>query len=219
MQTRHEIIIYIKRLADYAATQGRDEGRLNALIFPLIEAVNAYYSVDITANIAQSIEAITHALVRTGIVYADGSSDAGSGAEPAGYNDVRVFFVEANRRLLSTTEEAFNSSINEVTPESSEGNDVAEPYYVSSLVDSLTADYTANVTGVTEYLKAIAAYGNSAGLGNALQKLLEPKEVKTVPSMADIAKDIYIGRGYKELIEFQGIDIYIPASIGGAGNA
>ena len=219
MQARHEIIIYIKRLVYYAITQGRDKSRLNALINPLIEAVNAYYSVDITANIAQSIEAITHALVRTGIVYADGSSDAGSGAEPAGYNDVRVFFVEANRRLLSTTEEAFNSSINEVTPESSEGNDVAEPYYVSSLVDSLTAEYTANVTGVTEYLEAIAAYGNSAGLGNALQKLLEPKEVKTVPSMADIAKDIYIDRGYKELIEFQGIDIYIPASIGGEGNA
>ena len=90
---------------------------------------------------------------------------------------------------------------------------------MSSLVDSLTAEYTANVTGVTEYLKAIAAYGNSAGLGNALQKLLEPKEIKTVPSMADIAKDIYIDRGYKELIEFQGIDIYIPASIGGEGNA
>ena len=70
MQTRHEIIIYIKRLVYYAITQGRDKSRLNALINPLIEAVNAYYSVDITANIAQSIEAITHALVRTGIVYA-----------------------------------------------------------------------------------------------------------------------------------------------------
>ena len=66
MQTRHEIIIYIKRLVYYAITQGRDKSRLNALINPLIEAVNAYYSVDITANIAQSIEAITHALVRSG---------------------------------------------------------------------------------------------------------------------------------------------------------
>ena len=56
MQTRHEIIIYIKRLVYYAITQGRDKSRLNALINPLIEAVNAYYSVDITANIAQSIE-------------------------------------------------------------------------------------------------------------------------------------------------------------------
>ena len=60
-------------------------------------------------------------------------------------------------------------------------------------------------------------YGVAAGRERGLK--LEPKEIKTVPSMADIAKDIYIDRGYKELIEFQGIDIYIPASIGGEGNA
>lgn len=219
MQTRSEIIAYLNNLLAYAVRQGRNAEKLNTLIAPLIEAVNAYYAVDVTADVAQAIEAITHGLVRTGIVYTDGSSDAGCGAEPAGYSDVRVFFVEANKRLLSTSEEAFNASINEITPESSGENDVAESYYASSLVDNLTAEYTTNITGVTEYLKAIATYGNSAGLRNSLQKLLEPKEIKAVPSMSDIAKDIYVDRGYKELIEVYGLDIYIPGSLGGDSGA
>ena len=68
---------------------------------------------------------------------------------------------------------------------------------------------------VISSLAAIAQYGNSMGLGNSIQNLLEPKEVKTVPSLVDIAKDIYLDKGYKELIQTRGIDIYVPTAAGG----
>lgn len=219
MKTKQQVLTHLEGLKSYAIEQGKDSAKLTALLAPLIKAVNDYYAVDIAKDVEKAIEAITHGLVRTGIVYADGSSDGNSAQEPPGYNDVTVFFVSANRQMTLTTKEAFNASINEVTPEASVEGSTPAPYYESSLVDSLTAEYTVNATEVIEYLKAIAVYGNSAGLGNALQKLLEPKEIKSVPSMGDISKDIYINRKYKDLIEFQSLNIYVPAGLGGEGNA
>ena len=219
MKTKQQVLAHLESLKSYAIEQGKDSTKVTALLAPLETAINGYYSVDIAKNVEKAIEAITHGLVRTGIVYADGSSDANDNQEPPGYNDVTVFFVNANKQMTLTTKEAFNASINEVTPEVPTEVTAPETQYDSNLVNSLTAEYIANATGVIEYLKAIAAYGNSAGLGNPLQKLLEPKEIKSVPSMGAISRDIYISRKYKDLIEFQGLNIYVPASLGGEANA
>lgn len=215
MEIKSSVLLKIDELTTYCRGQGRDSGKMVDLMQPLSAAVISYYNVDITPSITKAIEAITHGSIRTGIVYTDGSSAPAGGTPPAGWSDVRSIFTDIDKSLMSTSNEAFNASINEVTPPAAEGESAAEPYYESSLVNTWINEYTVAATSVISSLAAIAQYGNTIGLGNSIQNLLEPKEVKTVPSLLDIAKDIYFNKGYKELIQTRGLNIYIPTAAGG----
>ena len=215
METQSSVLLKIDELVAYAKSQGKDSAKMSKLMAPVAAAVIIYYDVDITPSVTKAIEAITHGSIRTGIIYTDGSSAGGGGTPPAGWSDVRSIFNDVDKSLMSTSNEFFNASINEVTPPVTEGESAAEPYYESSLVNTWINEYTVASTSVISSLAAIAQYGNSVGLGNSIQNLLEPKEIKTVPSLLDIAKDIYLDKGYKELIQTRGLSIYIPSAAGG----
>ena len=215
METQSSVLLKIDELVAYAKSQGKDSAKMSKLMAPVAAAVIIYYDVDITPSVTKAIEAITHGSIRTGIIYTDGSSAGGGGTPPAGWSDVRSIFNDVDKSLMSTSNEVFNASINEVTPPVAEGESAAEPYYESSLVNTWINEYTVASTSVISSLAAIAQYGNSVGLGNSIQNLLEPKEIKTVPSVLDIAKDIYLDKGYKELIQTRGLSIYIPSAAGG----
>lgn len=219
METQSSVLLKIDELVAYAVGQGKDSAKMYKLMAPVAAAVIIYYDVDITPSVTKAIEAITHGSIRTGIIYTDGSSAGGGGTPPAGWSDVRSIFNDVDKSLMSTSNEVFNASINEVTPPVADGESAAEPYYESSLVNTWINEYTVAGTSVISSLAAIAQYGNTIGLGNSIQNLLEPKEVKTVPSLLDIAKDIYFNKGYKELIQTRGLNIYIPTAAGGGNNA
>lgn len=218
MENKVSVLRHVDELVAYATSQGKDAGKLQTLVDPLRSAITGYYSVDIVNPVSKAIEAITHGSIRTGIVYEDGSS-AGSGGSvpPAGWDDVRALFIAVDKSLMDTSKEVFNTSINEVTPPAVEGEsaDPPEPYYESSLVNNWIGTYTGASSGIIASLVEIARYGNSIGLGNVLQTLFEPKEIKEVPNLVDIAKDIYLDKGYKELIQTRELDIYVPKSVGG----
>ena len=214
METQSSVLLKIDELVAYAKSQGKDADKMSNLMTPLVAAVILYYDEDITPSVTKAIEAITHGSIRTGIIYTDGSSAPAGSTPPAGWSDVRSIFNNVDKSLMSTTKEAFNASIHEVTPPA-DGESAAEPYYESNLVNTWISEYSAAGTSVINSLAAIAQYGNSVGLGNSIQNLLEPKEVKTVPSLVDIAKDIYLDKGYKELIQTRGLDIYVPTAAGG----
>ena len=217
METKTSTLNRINELTDYCIGQGRDEDKMLALMVPLKNAVSAYFDVDIKASVEKAIEAITHGLIRTGIIYTDGSSNAATGIAPAGWDNIVKVFEDVDTWLKNADFEVFNSSINEVIPPIGESDESAtpDPYYQSSLVDNWIIIYNDACTSVITSLAEVAAYGNSIGLGNTIQQLLEPKEVAVVPRLKDIAVDIYINRGYKELIEFKELGIYVPESIGG----
>lgn len=215
METQSSVLLKIDELVAYVKSQGKDADKMSNLMAPLVAAVILYYDEDITPSVTKAIEAITHGSIRTGIIYTDGSSAGGGSTPPAGWSDVRSIFNDVDKSLMSTSNEVFNASINEVTPPVADGESAAEPYYESSLVNTWINEYNAAGTSVISSLAAIAQYGNTIGLGDSIQNLLEPKEVKTVPSLVDIAKDIYLDKGYKELIQTRGLDIYIPSTIGG----
>ena len=215
METQSSVLIKIDELVAYAKSQGKDADKMSNLMTPLVAAVILYYDEDITPSVTKAIEAITHGSIRTGIIYTDGSSAGDGGTPPAGWSDVRSIFNNVDKSLMSTTKEAFNASIHEVTPPAADAESAAEPYYESSLVNTWINNYSVAAESVISSLAAIAQYGNSVGLGNSIQNLLEPKEVKTVPSLLDIAKDIYLDKGYKELIQTRGLSIYIPSAAGG----
>lgn len=217
METKTSTLNRINELTDYCIGQGRDEDKMLALMVPLKNAVSAYFDVDIKASVEKAIEAITHGLIRTGIIYTDGSSNAVGGIAPAGWDNIIKVFEDIDTWLKYVDFEVFNSSINEVTPLIGENDESATPdsYYQSSLVDNWIIIYNDACTSVITSLGEVATYGNSIGLGNTIQQLLEPKEVAVVPSLKDIAIDIYVNRGYKELIEFKELGVYVPESIGG----
>lgn len=217
METKTSTLNRINELTDYCIGQGRDEDKMLALMVPLKNAVSAYFNVDIKASVEKAIEAITHGLIRTGIIYTDGSSNAAGGIAPAGWDNIIKVFEDIDTWLKYVDFEVFNSSINEVTPPIGENDESATPdsYYQSSLVDNWIIIYNDACTSVITSLGEVATYGNSIGLGNTIQQLLEPKEVAVVPSLKDIAIDIYVNRGYKELIEFKELGVYVPESIGG----
>ena len=215
METQSSVLLKIDELVAYAKSQGKDSAKMSKLMAPVAAAVIIYYDVDITPSVTKAIEAITHGSIRTGIICTDGSSAGDGGTPPAGWSDGRSIFIDVDKSLMSTSNEDFNASINEVTPPVADGESAAEPYYESSLVNTWINEYNAAGTSVINSLAAIAQYGNSVGLGNSIQNLLEPKELKTVPSLLDIAKDIYLDKGYKELIQTRGLSIYIPSAAGG----
>lgn len=215
MEIKSSVLLRIDELTAYAKSQGKDAAKMSELMAPLAAAVILYYDEDITPSVTKAIEGITHGLIRTGIIYTDGSSAGGGGTPPAGWSDVRSIFIDVDKSLMNTTKEAFNASINEVTPPAADGESAAEPYYESNLVNTWINYYSVAAESVISKLAAISQYGNSMGLGNSIQNLLEPKEVKTVPSLVDIAKDIYLDKGYKELIQTRGLDIYVPTAAGG----
>lgn len=220
METKTSVLKHVDELVAYATSQGKDVGKLQTLIDPLRSAITGYYSVDIGKSVSKAIEAIIHGSIRTGIVYEDGSS-AGSGGSvpPAGWDDVRALFTAVDKSLMETTKEVFNASINEVTPPMVEGeSDPPEPYYESNLVNAWINTYSGSSSGIIASLMEITKYSNSIGLDDVLQTLLEPKEIKAVPNLVDIAKNIYLDKGYKELIQRRGLSIYVPKSVGGVNN-
>lgn len=219
METKTSVLRHVDELVAYAASKGKDAGKLQTLIDPLRSAITGYYSVDIGKSVSKAIEAIIHGSIRTGIVYEDGSSAGSGGSAPPGWDDVRALFTAVDKSLMETTKEVFNASINEVTPPMVEAeSDPPEPYYESNLVNAWINTYSGSSSSIIASLVEITKYGNSIGLDDVLQTLLEPKEIKEVPNLVDIAKDIYLVKGYKELIQLRELDIYIPTSVGGVNN-
>ena len=152
METQSSVLLKIDELVAYAKSQGKDSAKMSKLMAPVAAAVIIYYDVDITPSVTKAIEAITHGSIRTGIIYTDGSSAGDGGTPPAGWSDVRSIFNDVDKSLMSTSNEDFNASINEVTPPVADGESAAEPYYESSLVNTWINEYNAAGTSVISSL-------------------------------------------------------------------
>ena len=213
MLTQKDFSEKIKSFKAHAIASGLDANLLNDLIAPLESAINQYFSVDINNAVSVCITALTHAKIRTGIVYADGSTvDTDGSNKPTGYDDIRELF-NVGAEILNTSNEAFTASVVEVTPMLEDGT-TGTMYYESSLVKGWLSEFTVAGGYLLADLNAVTGYANSVGLGNLVKSVLEPSEVISVPSLVDIAKDIYFNHNYLELIKDWELDIYVPSSCG-----
>ena len=217
MYSKHDIDVKFNVLMDTAVSSGLDVDKLDALVAPLDAAILEYFCKDYSEDVGKCIKALSHGLIRSGIKYADGSTGADSFVAPAGWDDLRVVFGGVNDEFMVISEDDFVASITEVVPEAGEDASSApqEPYYQSELVDEYVKKYSDGMAKIESQLNAIAAAGNRIALGNAIEKLFDPKEILAVPAMGDIAKDIYINKRYKEVIEFYDLNVYIPQIVAG----
>lgn len=216
MLTQKDFTEKINGFKDHAIASGLDPHLLSDMLAPLNTAINKYFSENITNAVSVCITALTHAQIRTGIVYVDGStvgSDAGN--EPTGYKDIRELF-NVGAEILDTSNETFTNSIVEVTPEVTpaleNGDTTVTMYYESSLVTSWLTEFSVAGDYLLVDLNKVAEYANSVGLGNLVKSVLEPSEIASVPSLVDIAKSIYYDHHYLELIKTWNLDIYVPSS-------
>lgn len=211
MFTKKNFTEKLSSLESHATASGKDAQLLSDLLSPLKVAINNYYGVDIAPSVSICIAALTHAQVRTGITYVDGSTVASDvGNEPTGYNDIRELF-NVGIEMLDTSNEVFTSSIVEVTPTLENGT-TGTMYYESSLVTSWISQFSVAGTYLLEDLSKISTYANGVGLGYLVKNILEPSEIATIPSLVDIARNIYFNRNYLELITVWELDIYIPSN-------
>lgn len=211
MLTQKDFTEKINGFKDHAVKSGLDPYLLSDLLAPLNTAINKYFSEDITNAVSVCITALTHAQIRTGIVYVDGSTvGSNAGNEPTGYEDIRELF-NVGAEILETSNETFTASVVEVTPTLEDGT-TGTMYYESSLVSAWLSQFSVAGTYLLADLSKIAEHANSVGLGNLVKSVLEPSEIASVPSLVDIAKEIYFKRHYLELIKSWNLDIYVPSA-------
>ena len=129
-----------------------------------------------------------------------------SGNPPAGYEDISTLFNTATGdEIMEITVEEFNAATYTETDPTTQVTTVRNTY-----LDSWTASYTATASSVVTNLGTLAEWCNGQGMGNSIQTLLQPKEIKSVPDRAEMSRTIYIDRKAKDVILAYELDVLIP---------
>jgi len=209
MQSKNTVLEKLNTLVNGAVGAGFDKTKLDALVAPLKQAITTYYSAVTKDSVETCVFSMTHCLIRTGMVYEDGTTYPMSGNVPTGFNDLTLLAV-AEQGLYSCGSSSFNSKIVVV-----EDTVNSTTYYTSTLVDSWTASFTTGAVNISEGLTNISDYADNQGHSNSLYFLYDAKNIKTVPKLSDIAKDIYQTRKYKAFIDAFGLSVYVPVVIRG----
>jgi len=172
----------------------------------VISAVNSLSSSSTSNAMEKAIVAEVHLLVRVGITYTDGSHRSVSGTVPAGYNDISTLFNAATgEEIMAITVEAFNAATYTATDPQTQQQTVRNTY-----LDSWTSSYNTTASNVVTRLGTLASWCNGQGMGNSLQTLLQPKEIKSVPDREEMSQTIYIDRKAKDVILAYELDVLIP---------
>ena len=201
----------IKEFKEHATASGLNPYLLADMLAPLESAISQYFSTDIETGVSVCITALTHAQIRTGIVYKDGSSvEVDEGTKPTGYDDIRELF-NVGGDMLEVSKEEFTRNVVEVTPTLEDGSQ-GETFYENYLVNNWTGAFSLASAYLLADLESVAKYANSVGLGNVVKSVLEPSEIESVPSLKDIARNIYFDRYYLELIQSWKLGIYVPSA-------
>lgn len=210
MRTKSEILSRLDELR-----QNRDD--VSELFAPVIEAVEQYFTGD--GELMHDVQYTLHQVVRDAIsrsiVYEKQNLLPPAGTDyPPGYEDVRGIFTGggAFEEIMDVDIEAFNVAYSTEAP--SEADETAEPQLVNEYLASWLAKLQSARSEELTALGKLSAFCESGGWNSGLVQLFEPlgEIVSTVP-LDDLAKQIYGNKGYKEIIEAFGLDVYIPSII------
>ena len=172
----------------------------------IISAVNQLSSSSVSTAMEKAIVGEAHLLVRVGIIYVDGSHRSISGQPPTGYDDFSALFnVATGDGIMVITVEEFNDATYTQTDPKTQQQTVHNTY-----LDTWAASYTAAASNVVTNLTALAGWCNGQGMGNSIQTMLQPKEIKSVPDRDEMSKKIYIDRKAKEIIKAYELNVMIP---------
>lgn len=172
----------------------------------VISAIDLVGGSSVSSAMEKAIVGEVHLLVRVGITYVDGSHRSISGNPPVGYEDISTLFNTATGdEIMEITVEEFNAATYTETDPTTQVTTVRNTY-----LDSWTVSYTATASSVVTNLGTLAEWCNGQGMGNSIQTLLQPKEIKSVPDRVEMSRTIYIDRKAKDVILAYELDVLIP---------
>lgn len=176
----------------------------------IISAVNQLSGSSVSAAMEKAIVGEVHLLVRVGIIYVDGSHRSISGQPPTGYDDFSALFnAETGDEIMEITVEEFNDATyteTKIDPVTGEEITITKNTYL----DSWTASYSATAGSVVANLTTLAGWCNGQGMGNSIQTMLQPKEIKSVPDRVEMSQTIYLERKAKDVINAYELSVMIP---------
>ena len=194
-------------LINNAENEGFDRDKLEVLVQPLENAIDNFYNINFDYYITNNIEMMTHALIRVGIKYKNYQVATG-GNRPKGFDDLTELF-NVGSEIVTVDVQTFIDSIEETSlPSDAEGG--STELYQSEFVDRWVNEFLSASMTVPANLQLIGDYAGDFGLVNSIKILYDAPIIESVPNFSDIAKQVYIDRKYKEVIEKLKLSVYVP---------
>ena len=208
MKSKETVNNKVNTLINFCVQNGKSITMLAALMAPLQNAIENYYEIDIFDNLNGVIEAEFHDFLQRNMVFSDDIPSNFSEDYPAGYDNIRDLFSPENG-LMSVLGSAFCNSIQEeeVTDTVTQ---TTSTIYISALVDAYIADFTQAAETLPDSLTALDGWCRSQTMANRMPNLLEERAITSAPSKREIVQELYIRRGFLDLIRTLGLRNYVP---------
>lgn len=201
MHTKSEMFSKLNELKEIRAGTGE-------LFTPVVELVKSYFEEisQLTHDLQYTLHQIIQDAISRSTIYENQSAMPSIQTNyPTGYLDVRKVFIgdDIFNEILSVTREKFDSAYTEEVPPES-----------NRYLDKWIAELKEARAKELKSLGTIADFCESNEWNRGLAQLFESVgEIVSTESLDVLAKQIFVDRGYKEMIESFNLKIYIPTSV------
>ena len=218
MKNSSDILVKLDELLAYScATDPDHAGEYVALMSPMKGAVSAYFSAD-RSKFKQPFKEMRYGLysdVRARGTVIETEFDLGYSEDyPSYYTDLRKMFYEFP--CMDVSNASFHSAWVMETPESEAGATTApEPIVTrNKLIDAWVASLATAVADELETVNSFVNWLESASEKSESIFFWENVgEIKEEPTTEEIAKIIFIDRGFKEAVKLLNLPVYLPSYV------
>ena len=208
MESKNSVNNKVNTLQDFCTQKGKNITLLAGLLQPLQNAIKIYYEIDIFDNINGVIEAEFHDFLQRNLKFDDDIPGNFSTDFPAGYTKISDLF-SPETALMAVEENTFCNSIQETTV-TDQATQTSTTIYKSALVDAYVASFTQGAATLPGKLTALDEWCRAQTMANRMPNLLEERKIVSAPTKSEIVQELYIKRGFLELIKTLGLKNYIP---------
>ncbi len=208
MRNKDSVNNKVNTLQEFCMQNGKNITMLVDLLAPLQNAIKNYYEIDIFDNLNGVIEAEFHDFLQRNIKFVDDIPGNFSTNFPDGYTKISDLF-SPETALMAVAENTFCDSIRETTV-TNQATQISTTIYKSALVDAYVADFTQGAATLPGKLTALDEWCRGQTTANKMLNLLEERKVLSAPTKNEIVEELYIKRGFLELIRTLGLRNYIP---------
>lgn len=218
MKNSSDVLAKLDELVAYScATDPDHAGEYMALIAPMKSAVSAYFSAD-RSEFKQPFKDMRYGLysdIRARGTVIETEFDLSYSTDyPSYYTDLRKMFYQFPCMSVSNT--AFHGAWVMETPEAEAGATTTPSPIVTrnTLIDSWVASLS---TAIDDELKTVNNFVNwlesASEKSEAIFFWENVGEIKEEPTTEEIAKIIFIDRGFKEAVKSLNLPVYLPSYV------
>ena len=218
MKNLNDVLAKLDELVAYScATDPDHASEYMALMSPMKSAVNAYFNAD-RSEFKRPLKELRYGLysdirARGTVIKTD--FDLGYNTNfPSYYNDLQKMFYQFPCMTVSNA--SFHSAWVIETPKAEEGATTAPTPIVTrnTLIDSWV---TSLATAIADELETINEFVNwlesSADTSESINFWENVGEIESEPTTEEIAKIIFIDRGFKEAVKLLNLPVYLPSYV------